>query len=70
MKKLWSGRFKERTEKVVEDFTSSISFDVRLWKYDIEGSIAHVSMLAKQKIISAKDAKLITKGLSFPPQTG
>ncbi len=64
MKKLWSGRFKEKTEKVVEDFTSSISFDVRLWKYDIEGSIAHVSMLSKQKIISAKDAKLITKGLS------
>ena len=63
MKKLWAGRFKERTEKVVEDFTSSISFDVRLWKYDIEGSLAHVSMLAKQKIISAKDAKLITKGL-------
>ncbi len=46
MKKLWSGGFKEKTEKVVEDFTSSISFDVRLWKYDIEGSIAHVSMLA------------------------
>ncbi len=64
MKKLWSGGFTEKTEKVVEDFTSSISFDVRLWKYDIEGSIAHVSMLAKQKIISSKDAKLITKGLS------
>ncbi|UCH79725.1 MAG: argininosuccinate lyase [Nitrospiraceae bacterium] len=63
MKKLWSGRFREKTEKIVDDFTSSISFDVRLWKYDIEGSIAHVSMLAKQKIIPAKDAKLITKGL-------
>jgi argininosuccinate lyase len=64
MKKLWSGGFKEKTEKAVEEFTSSISFDVRLWKYDIEGSIAHVSMLAKQKIISSRDAKLITKGLS------
>jgi argininosuccinate lyase len=64
MKKLWSGGFKEKTEKIVEDFTSSISFDVRLWKYDIEGSIAHVSMLAKQKIISSRDAKLITKGLA------
>ena len=64
MKKPWSGRFKEKTEKVVEDFTSSISFDVRLWKYDIDGSIAHVSMLAKQKIIPSGDAKRITKGLS------
>jgi argininosuccinate lyase len=63
MKKLWSGGFKEKTEKVVEDFTSSISFDVRLWKYDIEGSIAHVTMLAKQKIIPSRDAGKITKGL-------
>ena len=39
MKKLWSGRFKEKTEKVVEKFTQSLSFDVRLWKYDIEGKM-------------------------------
>jgi argininosuccinate lyase len=64
MKKLWAGRFKEKTEKIVEDFTSSISFDVRLWQYDIEGSIAHVKMLEKQKIISKNDAKLIVKGLN------
>ncbi len=63
MKKLWSGRFKENTEKTVEKFTESLSFDVRLWKYDIEGSIAHVKMLGKQKIIPQKDVKLIIKGL-------
>jgi argininosuccinate lyase len=63
MKKLWSGRFREKTEKIVEKFTSSLSFDVRLWRYDIEGSIAHVKMLGKQKIIPQKDVKLILKGL-------
>jgi argininosuccinate lyase len=64
MKKLWSGRFSAQTEKTVEDFTESISFDVRLWKYDIEGSIAHVTMLGRQKIISKKEAALIIKGLN------
>ncbi len=63
MEKLWAGRFKEKTEKVVENFTSSLSFDVRLWKYDIEGSAAHVKMLGKQKIIPQKDAELILHGL-------
>ncbi len=64
MGKLWSGRFKEETEKTVEDFTESISFDVRLWSHDIEGSVAHVNMLGRQKIIPQKDADLIIKGLS------
>ena len=64
MKKPWSGRFKEKTEKAVEDFTSSVSFDKRLWKYDIEGSIAHAKMLKKQKIISQKDAGLILRSLN------
>ncbi len=63
MKKLWGGRFKERTESSVESFTESVSFDARLWKQDIEGSIAHVKMLGKQKIISLKDCNLIIKGL-------
>jgi len=63
MKKPWAGRFKEKTEKIVEDFTSSIAFDERLWKYDIEGSIAHAKMLGKQKIISKKDMKLLISGL-------
>jgi argininosuccinate lyase len=64
MKKLWAGRFKEKTAKTTEEFTSSVSFDVRLWKYDIAGSIAHVRMLGKQKIIPQKDARLIIKGLN------
>ncbi len=63
MEKLWGGRFREKTEKTVEKFTSSLSFDVRLWKYDIEGSIAHAKMLGKQKIIPAKDVRLILRGL-------
>jgi argininosuccinate lyase len=63
MEKLWSGRFSQNTEKTVENFTSSLSFDMRLWKYDIEGSIAHVRMLGRQKIIPRKDEALIVKGL-------
>jgi argininosuccinate lyase len=63
MEKLWGGRFKEKTEASVESFTSSLTFDVRLWKYDIEGSIAHVKMLGKQKIISKKESDLIINGL-------
>ncbi|MBI4698560.1 MAG: argininosuccinate lyase [Nitrospirae bacterium] len=63
MKKPWDGRFTENTEKTVEAFTSSVSFDRRLWKYDIQGSAAHVRMLKKQKIIPARDAELILRGL-------
>ena len=63
-KKPWAGRFTEATAKEVEAFTESISFDRRLWKYDIEGSVAHATMLAKQKIISKRDADLIVKGLN------
>lgn len=62
-KKPWSGRFTEKTSEIVEQFTESISFDKRLWKYDIEGSIAHAKMLAKQGIIPKKDADKIIKGL-------
>lgn len=61
--KPWSGRFKEKTEKIVEDFTSSIDFDKRLYKHDILGSIAHAKMLAKQRILKKKDAEKIIKGL-------
>ncbi|MCX5717058.1 MAG: argininosuccinate lyase [Nitrospirae bacterium] len=63
MKKPWAGRFTEKTSKTVEYFTESISFDRRLWKYDIEGSIAHAKMLGKQKIISQKDSSAIINGL-------
>jgi argininosuccinate lyase len=62
-KKLWGSRFAKKTSKMVEKFTSSISFDKRLAKYDILGSIAHAKMLGKKRIIPAKDAKLIVAGL-------
>jgi len=63
MKKPWAGRFKGKTSKIVEHFTESISFDHRLWRYDIEGSIAHAKMLSKQRIISQEDYEKIIKGL-------
>lgn len=63
-KKLWGGRFPKKTSELTDRFTSSISFDKRLAAYDILGSIAHARMLGKQKIIPAKDASLIVKGLS------
>jgi argininosuccinate lyase len=62
-KKLWGGRFREPTHKMVEAFTASIEFDRRLYRYDIEGSIAHAKMLAKQGIITKKDEKVIIRTL-------
>ena len=61
--KPWGGRFSEKTDRSVEVFTSSIDVDKRLYAYDIEGSIAHCSMLAKQSIITEEDASLIIQGL-------
>ena len=58
-KKPWGGRFQKATAKSVEKFTSSIHYDQRLYPYDIEGSIAHATMLAKQNIISKKEAAKI-----------
>lgn len=61
--KPWGGRFSKDTDKVVEEFTASLSFDCRLSKEDIAGSIAHAKMLAKCDIISQDDAKEIANGL-------
>jgi argininosuccinate lyase len=61
--KLWSGRFSEKTDRSVEDFTSSIDIDKRLYAYDIEGSIAHCRMLARTSIISEADAAVLIEGL-------
>ena len=63
MKKPWSGRFKQSTDTLMEKFSASISFDRRLYAYDIAGSIAHCQMLAKCKIISQTDSKKIIGGL-------
>jgi argininosuccinate lyase len=61
--KLWGGRFSESTDRFVEEFTESVSFDKELALYDIKGSIAHARMLGKQGIISQEDAEKIIKGL-------
>jgi argininosuccinate lyase len=61
--KPWGGRFAEKTDRIVESFTSSVAFDRRLYLYDIKGSIAHCRMLAKQSIISDEDASQIVEGL-------
>ncbi len=63
-KKLWGGRFKERTNKLVEEFTESVSYDKRLAPFDIAGSIAHVKMLEKQGILKPEEAQKIIEGLN------
>jgi argininosuccinate lyase len=62
-KKLWGGRFTEKTARSAVEFTSSISFDHRLYHYDIQGSIAHCKMLEKQKIIPSDEAEKIIQAL-------
>jgi argininosuccinate lyase len=61
--KLWDGRFSEKTNRIVERFTSSIDIDKRLYPYDIEGSIAHCKTLAKADIISDDEASTLVQGL-------
>lgn len=62
--KLWGGRFEKSTEGLVEDFHSSIRFDQRLYKQDIQGSIAHARMLGTVGVISEVEAKQLIQGLS------
>lgn len=61
--KLWGGRFTKETNQLVHNFNESLSFDQRLYKYDIEGSIAHVNMLAKQGIVTNEERFAILNGL-------
>lgn len=63
IKKPWAGRFKKGTHKVAEKFSASIDFDQRLYKEDIQGSIAHATMLAEKGIILKKESDKIIKGL-------
>ena len=62
--KPWGGRFEGETAKAVEDFTTSLSFDQRLARQDIAGSMAHADMLAKQGIITAAEGEQIVAGLA------
>ncbi len=61
--KLWGGRFSKNTDSEVNDFNSSIRFDQRMYRQDIQGSIAHAEMLGKCGIISMEDSELIVKTL-------
>ena len=63
MAQLWGGRFTKETDKEVYAFNASINFDKRLIDVDIKGSIAHVTMLAKQGIVSSDEKDVIIKGL-------
>ena len=61
--KLWAGRFTQPTDAFVEEFTASINFDQRMYRYDILGSVTHARMLARQGIISENEAETIVQGL-------
>ena len=63
-KKPWAGRFNEATDAFVEAFTASVDFDHRLYRHDIEGSIAHARMLARQGILTAEERDAIVGGLA------
>ena len=64
MAQLWGGRFTKQTDEAVKAFNDSIGFDKRLYREDIEGSIAHAGMLGRQGIISEEEAAAIISGLN------
>ena len=61
--KLWGGRFTKETNQLVHNFNASLSFDQKFYHQDIEGSIAHVKMLAKQGLLTTEDRDAIIEGL-------
>ncbi len=61
--KLWGGRFTKETNELVHNFNASISYDQKFYKQDIQGSVAHVTMLAKQGILTEQERDTITGGL-------
>ena len=61
--KLWGGRFQKETDSLVNDFNSSISFDARLYRQDIEGSVAHAAMLGDTGVIEKSESEKIITGL-------
>lgn len=63
MAQLWGGRFTKETDQLVYNFNASITFDQKFYKQDIEGSIAHVTMLAKQGILTSQERDDIVKTL-------
>lgn len=63
MKSLWGGRFEKSMDELVAQFNASITFDIELYKHDIKGSIAHVTMLASEGLVLIEERDLIIKGL-------
>ncbi len=63
MAQLWGGRFTKETDQLVYNFNASISFDKKFYKQDMQGSMAHVKMLAKQGILSPKERDMILDGI-------
>src|SRR3954471_17474150 len=62
--KAWGGRFGEKTDRRVEQFTESISFDRRLFEHDIRASIAHAEMLAHVGLLTPEECQQIVRGLT------
>lgn len=63
--KAWGGRFAEHTDRLVEQFTSSIAYDRRLYPYDIQGSIAHCKTLERAGVLSARESAQLVRGLQL-----
>ena len=63
MASLWGGRFEKDMDDIVKEFNASIGFDKRMYNEDIDGSIAHVTMLAEQGIVTLAEAEQIVTGL-------
>ncbi|PNX49774.1 MAG: hypothetical protein BV458_14225, partial [Thermoplasmata archaeon M9B2D] len=64
MDKMWSGRFSEGASSLLDDFNASIMFDRRLYREDIEGSLAHAAMLEAQGILNSEELQSIQKGMA------
>ena len=61
--RMWGGRFAEGPDAIMEEINASIDYDQKLYKQDIDGSKAHVRMLAEKEIVTQEDAGKITQGL-------
>ena len=61
---VWSGRFSEPDDELVQRYTASVTFDKRMAAFDIQGSLAHAEMLCAQKILTAQDLADIQRGLA------
>ena len=61
--KAWGGRFRRKTNRLVETFTVSVAVDRRLYAHDIQGSVAHCKTLAKARVLTASETRTIVQGL-------